>query len=660
MYTCLPPETLLFQRYRVVQMAGQDAFGFTYLVHDQKRFNELCWMQEFVPAQSNPAQPSAALLESLRQRFHQEAALLYELQHPQLPRFRVMVAGGDRLYLVRDYILGTPYSSLWVERQATGQVFSQAEVMQLLLHLLPVLTYLHGLGMVHQAICPSSIIQRRSDLQPVLVGFGLVRQWVVQLGLHPVPHDQAIATPEFAAPEQHNLEPVFPSTDLYGLGATAIALLTGQQPQQLANRWSRSMQWEKHANVQPDFAHVLNHLVHPNPHRRYESALQARRDLEAIAPLLFQTDWGGMVSATSVPATSVSTTSVPAASGQPTSAPAPAPGVVSAPSNTAVGAQTHSYGGAKATLTNGVRPIPPQGLKPLRSRPPRAPSKNPAVPARFGLGRSLLAQLSWDWRGSAMLISSVALLVAAAAWKAMSWVQPDSATGPVASNVANPAISRSTGQAESLAPSSELPLGSTPEVANGAPAALAPPTGSPLPASPEAPLVAMPTRESGSAATMPNSPTPNQPQAGGKATPMQQLSDRRQQAGIESAFLLSLTDEVFYAKHPDLQGEKLSADAAQDALRSEWIAIANDLLTQLETLPNSSRTQLGSYRRNQYDRWMTPGSGASLNQQELNVLVNNRFGQLFPEQKDKTLNPKTFGQVWYAIAESELTNLKPQ
>jgi hypothetical protein len=42
------------------------------------------------------------------------------------------------------------------------------------------------------------------------------------------------------------------------------------------------------------------------------------------------------------------------------------------------------------------------------------------------------------------------------------------------------------------------------------------------------------------------------------------------------------------------------------------------------------------------------------------VLANNRFSQLFPDQKGKTLDPKTFGQVWYAIAEEELKQLKPQ
>jgi serine/threonine-protein kinase len=48
-----------------------------------------------------------------------------------------------------------------------------------------------------------------------------------------------------------------------------------------------------------------------------------------------------------------------------------------------------------------------------------------------------------------------------------------------------------------------------------------------------------------------------------------------------------------------------------------------------------------------------------VNANELNVLVNNRFGQLFPEQKGKTLSPKTFGQIWYAIAQEEIKQLKP-
>jgi serine/threonine-protein kinase len=136
------------------------------------------------------------------------------------------------------------------------------------------------------------------------------------------------------------------------------------------------------------------------------------------------------------------------------------------------------------------------------------------------------------------------------------------------------------------------------------------------------------------------------------------MRDRSRQLGIDVQFVSDLADQVFYAKYPDQQGKKL--EEGQNDLRTEWTTLANDLLTKLESLSPATRGKLGSYQRADYDRWLAPGNGASLNGRELNVLVNNRFGELFPDQKGQTLNPKTFGQVWYAIAEEEMVKLKPQ
>jgi len=101
------------------------------------------------------------------------------------------------------------------------------------------------------------------------------------------------------------------------------------------------------------------------------------------------------------------------------------------------------------------------------------------------------------------------------------------------------------------------------------------------------------------------------------------------------------------------------SESSQPDLQNDWASVGTDLLIKLESLSPEVRGKLGTYRRSDYDKWLAPGNGASLNARELNVLVNKRFGDLFPDQKGKTLSPKTFGQVWYAIAQEELKNLKP-
>jgi serine/threonine-protein kinase len=231
-----------------------------------------------------------------------------------------------------------------------------------------------------------------------------------------------------------------------------------------------------------------------------------------------------------------------------------------------------------------------------------------------------------DFRASAALVASVAVLIGVVAFRAISWVQKDPISESAPTVISN---NHSTPKLEPNQPSAE-------------PSETNPPT--------------MPTRETGENS---GGQAPEKAKSEPADISMDMLRERRRQLGIEFEFLLTLTDDVFYAKHPDMQGKKLGNESAQQDLRKEWNGIANDLLTKLESLSTTTRGKLGTYQRADYDRWIAPSSGASLNERELNVLVNNRFAQLFPEQKDKTLNGRTFGQIWYAIAEEELAKLKP-
>lgn len=568
-YAPLVPGILVFNRYVVVGLASQGPFGFTYLAHDQKRFDELCLLKEFVPSSQDPA-----MLEWLRQSFHQQAAVLYQLQHLQLPHFRIMFVHDQRLYLVREYIVGKSYEALLSELVAAGRTFSQAEVMQILVQTLPVLTYLHRMSLIHQNICPDNLILRRQDHLPVLIDFALVKQLVMQLPLHPMPPEVSLLRESYAAPEQLHGEAVSPATDLYALAATAIALLTGQDPQIRQTWWNRTQEWESQVELYPEFARVLARMLHPNPQKRFTSAKHVLKALEPIIP----------------PVLSLTTPTIPSSPAA-LHHPPPSPAPHSTPP-----APSHP----RTDEINRVSSPPPLPKRPTPYRPHRAHAG--------------------DWKASAILLISVALLVSVISFRALSWVQKDwpSKPSPEPTIAANPSTKAATDSSGSNA------------------------TPSPTQSIPDR----QPTREGMALPSSTGSP--------GVAAP----GGDRPAADIPPPFLAALTDEVFYAKHPDLQGKKLGEE--QIDLRQEWTNLSIEVNTKLASLSAETRSKLGSYQRSDYERWIAPGNGASVNGRELNVLANNRFGQLFPDQKGKTLDPKTFGQVWYAIAEEELKQLKPQ
>ena len=259
--------TLLRQRYLIKQVLGQGGFGRTYLAIDQERFNELCVLKEFtVPY------PDNALIEKAKTLFQREASTLYQIQHPQIPRFWAAFEDEQRLFLVQDFVKGQTYRSLLQARKQKEQAFSETEVLYLLNHLLPVLSYLHDRDIVHRDISPENIILRSSNhgLEqlfgqpisenpsvelPVLIDFGAVKEAASHWPI--VSNITRVGKVGYAPPEQLQTGNVSPHSDLYALGATALVLLTGREPQVLLNSQTLAWQWQPYAKISELLALVL-------------------------------------------------------------------------------------------------------------------------------------------------------------------------------------------------------------------------------------------------------------------------------------------------------------------------------------------------------------------------------------------------------------------
>ncbi|BAU14983.1 serine/threonine protein kinase [Leptolyngbya sp. NIES-3755] len=83
----------------------------------------------------------------------------------------------------------------------------------------------------------------------------------------------------------------------------------------------------------------------------------------------------------------------------------------------------------------------------------------------------------------------------------------------------------------------------------------------------------------------------------------------------------------------------------------------NQLLDQLEPLSQEARSGIGTYKRVNYDAWL---STSKVSQKAIELLTDAQFVLRFPEQKGKVLNPRTSGQIWYAIARDQITKIQPE
>lgn len=290
---------MLGDRYRIQREIGRGGFGRTYLCEDVNRFNELCVLKEFAPQAQG-----TALLNKAQELFEREAGVMYRLQHPQIPKFREMFRtdcrlreqsnrnGVGQLFLVQDYIGGETYQQLLRQKLQEGRRFSEVEIHEFLSKILPVLTYIHSLGVIHRDISPDNLIKRTMDGLPVLIDFGGVKQVAVNLATQYLPNNDhnynqmatRLGKIGYAPSEQMQRGIVSPQSDLYALAATSLVLLTGLEPGDLIDPHNFGWNWREHIRLSPQLNSVFDRMLQFRPSDRFPSAQDV---LEALSSKTF-------------------------------------------------------------------------------------------------------------------------------------------------------------------------------------------------------------------------------------------------------------------------------------------------------------------------------------------------------------------------------------
>lgn len=269
---------LVNNRYQILKKLGEGGFGTTYLAEDtQMPSRRRCVIKQLKPLAHDPR-----IYQLIGERFQREAAILEDLgqKNEQIPQLYAYGEEQGQFYLVQEYIDGETLSTKVGNRGVLGD----AAVRDILLKLLAVLVYVHDHRIVHRDIKPDNIILRRGDELPVLIDFGAVKETMgtVMTAAGNPTSSIVIGTPGFMPSEQSIGRPVY-ATDLYALGLTAIYLLTGKVPQELAtDPLTGEIQWRDHApGVSPSLALVLDKAIKSHYQERFPTA-QAMQ--EALAP----------------------------------------------------------------------------------------------------------------------------------------------------------------------------------------------------------------------------------------------------------------------------------------------------------------------------------------------------------------------------------------
>ena len=160
--------------------------------------------------------------DQAREELLGEARLLLGLEpHPALPLVREDFFVEDEYVVAMDWVDGTDLARILAERGAPG--LAPSSVVAYLAEAAEALTFLHAQDppIVHGDVKPANLILTRGG-HVKLVDFGLSST--------PLMLGRRSGTPGYRAPELATGSPPSRASDVYGLAATAFALLTGAPP----------------------------------------------------------------------------------------------------------------------------------------------------------------------------------------------------------------------------------------------------------------------------------------------------------------------------------------------------------------------------------------------------------------------------------------------
>lgn len=225
------PLGYMLHRYKILKVLGGGGFSLVYLAEDSQAGRNVV-IKEYLPSsqatrlegetvESISAETNSGFMQGM-QRFFEEAAVLAKLQHPNIVRVTDFFRENNTVYLVMEHEEGMDLRA-YLKRQ--GGRMSEKFIRTVFIQILDGLREIHKLGMLHLDIKPSNIWLRAGG-RPLLLDFGATQSAFKgnkRAGAHTL-------TLGFAPIEQHRRGHIGPWTDVYAVGASMYACMSGRAP----------------------------------------------------------------------------------------------------------------------------------------------------------------------------------------------------------------------------------------------------------------------------------------------------------------------------------------------------------------------------------------------------------------------------------------------
>jgi serine/threonine protein kinase len=198
--------------------------------------------------------------------FFEEGRALARLSHPNVVRVLNFFRANDTVYMVMAYEHGNTLQE-YIQKNRAG--ITENFIRNVFTKLLNGLREVHSHKLLHLDLKPSNIYMRNGHT-PVLIDFGAARQTLER----DTPMLKPMYTPGFASPEHYSQRELLgPWSDVYSVGASMYACLSGAAPQAADERLTNDLlvpsmvRWQGQFSEQLletiDWCLCLNHLYRP-------------------------------------------------------------------------------------------------------------------------------------------------------------------------------------------------------------------------------------------------------------------------------------------------------------------------------------------------------------------------------------------------------------
>lgn len=203
-----------YGKYRVLRKIGTGGMGAVYEAEDTQLKRRVA--VKFLPDSRSKQDISIA-------RFISEAQVASRLNHPNIIGIYDIGYENGSHYIAMELL--NPGSAGY-DIKYRGRM-NWVEACDVIAHCCSGLSAAHQAGLIHRDIKPDNILVSPAG-QVKLADFGLVKELLEETSL--TKSGVVVGTPRYMSPEQASGQPLDRRTDIYSLGASLYALLTGVPP----------------------------------------------------------------------------------------------------------------------------------------------------------------------------------------------------------------------------------------------------------------------------------------------------------------------------------------------------------------------------------------------------------------------------------------------